>query len=46
MARTGIRRQEVRQMAGVQISEAYFLDFLVLQQIIRARGTLQARAKY
>jgi hypothetical protein len=33
-------------MAGVQIGQADFLYFWILQQVIGARGALKARAKY
>ena len=40
-----IRREKMRQVACVQIGQPDFLHFRVLEQIICARGALQARAK-
>jgi hypothetical protein len=43
---TGVGRKKLREVAGVQIGQTNLLYFRILQQIISARASLQARAKY
>ena len=45
-ALTGVRRQKLWQVACVQIGQPDFSHFGILEQIIRTRRALQARAEY
>ena len=42
----GVRREELRQVAGMQIGQPDFLHFRILEEIISTRGALQPRAEY